>query len=357
MTGPLARGLQPVAGVPFPGPSLAPPIPWRLRQAGVPRLNLKELVMVAVAGEVVPPRDCGAARRSREGRTHPPLPGPGGIVLTQRVGDRCTGLEADGLVPGVSVQSLHRDPNGRLGGANRALNAYACVGDRVLVLDGPARGQRGWVTGKLRGYDQVCVDFPYKVLRRLRIGDRLQIYAYGLGLRLRDHPRLSLHHCSPRLLRRWGVASVPPRLLVPVTHRVPARAMGTSPPSDETLGVSAPAEYRIRALDPAVERRLGLDRLRFGDLIAIQHGPPRDAPGPADGLTVIGLIVSGPRATAGEGPGLISLIAGASRHLKPVLDSRANLATVLGLRELAGNDAAGKPTDLSPRAPGARVRI
>jgi hypothetical protein len=128
--------------------------------------------MVAVAGEIVPPGGCGQAHRDSGA---PWLPGPGGIVLSQRVGDPCIGLAADGLEPGAALQSLQKTPWGESDGPNRALNAYACIGNRALVLTGPARGQRGVVTGKHGACDHVCVDFPFKVLRRLRIGDRVQI--------------------------------------------------------------------------------------------------------------------------------------------------------------------------------------
>lgn len=291
--------------------------------------------MVGVAGEIVPPGYCGAEGRSPRGWSQRRLPGPGGIVLTQRVGDRCVGLAADGLEPGVAVQSLHRDPGGNPDGPNRALNAYACIGNRALVLTGPARGQRGVVTGKYGDCDHVCVDFPFKVLRRLRIGDRLQIYSYGLGLRLSDHPELGLRNCSPRLLRRWGLASAPRRLLVPVTHRIPVRSLAkealSSHGGDE---FRVPPEYAIQLSDSTFGHGLGLDRLRFGDLVAIQHGSGGYAGRGGGGVTTIVVVVSGDRPATGQGPGLLSLIAGASRYLEPVQDSGANLATVLGLRAL-----------------------
>ena len=329
----LAPMLAPVAGVPLPGPPLAPPLPWRLRQAGMPRLNLRELVMVATAGEIVPPGACAA--RAQGPNRGPELPGPGGIVLTQRIGDPCIGLAADRLEPGVMVQSLKRTPWGSPNGLNRALNAYSCIGNRALVLTGPARGQRGVVTGKHGACDHVCVDFPFKVLRRLRIGDRIQIYSLGLGLRLTDHPKLRLHNCSPRLLRGWGLASAPPRLLVPVTHRIPAGVWDA-----EVFGSGgggdgwAPGEYAISLSDQALARRLRLDRLRFGDLVAIEHAPDRPRRQPRGGITAIGVLVSGDGPLPEQGPGVLGLIVGASRHLEPVLDARANLATVLALRAL-----------------------
>jgi hypothetical protein len=285
--------------------------------------------MVAVAGEIVPPGVCGPAADPYRA---PRLPGPGGIVLTQRVGDPCIGLATEGLEPGAAIQWIGPRGAGDPSAPNRALNAYACIGNPALVLTGPARGQRGVVTAKQGACDHVCVDFPFKVLRRLRIGDRLQIYAQGLGLRLPDYPGLRVRHCSPRLIRGWGLASAPPRLLVPVTHRIPGAALesgggeGADPPG---LG-----DYRLRLDDPELAGRLGLGRLRFGDLVAIRH--PQAGTGRGGGLTAIALVVSGASPLAGLGPRVLGLIAGSSRHLDPVLDRRANLAAVLGLRQLVG---------------------
>jgi hypothetical protein len=326
----LATDLTPAAGVPVRGPALAPSIPWELRQAGVPRLNLRQLAMVAVAGEIVPPGMCRSRGQTHSDGPAAPLPGPGGIVLSQRIGDPCIGLAADRLEPGAAIQSLHKGLVAEPDGANRALNAYACIGNRALVLTGPARGQRGLVTGKHGDCDHVSVDFPFKILKRLRIGDRIQVYAYGLGLRLPDHPGLTLRHCSPRLLRRWGLASAPPRLLVPVTHRIPAGLLGPGNGQDRW----APGEYALPLADLALARRLGLDRLRFGDLVAIHHPAERPGRRGPEGIVTIGVVVCGDSPTPGCGPGVIGLIAGASRHLQPVPDPRANLAIVLGVRAL-----------------------
>jgi hypothetical protein len=190
------------------------------------------------------------------------------------------------------------------------------------------------VTGKHGACDHVCVDFPFKVLRRLRIGDRVQIYSFGLGLRLPDHPGLVLRHCSPRLLRGWGLASASPRLLVPVTHRIPGWALGQGAGRERAV----PGEYAVSLSDPVLARRLGLERLRFGDLVAISH-PAAQGPQGRGGVTAIGVVVSGDGPGPDGGPGVVSLMVGASRHLEPVPDKRANLAAVLGLRPLPAKGA------------------
>jgi hypothetical protein len=311
-------------------PHRAPAIAARLRAAGSPRLNLPQLAMVALAGEIIPPSQGKSPYRIDRNGVPRVLPGPGGITLSHRVGDGCVGLAADHLEPGVSIQSRLKGLKGEADGPNLALNTYVCIGNRALVVSGPCQGQRGVVTGKHGGINHVLVDFPFPVLRQLRIGDRVQIYTYGLGLRLPDHPRLTLVNCSPRLLRRWGLRSAPPKLYVPVTHRLPAAIMGSGLGRDNSVR----GDYDIQLFDRALTRRLGLDRLRFGDLVAIMQADNRFGRAWHGGYTSIGVVVHGDSVKAGHGPGVVSLISGESRFLEPVRDEQANLARVLGLREL-----------------------
>ena len=71
----------------------------------------------------------------------------------------------------------------------------------------------------------VLVDFPTPVLRRLQVGDRVQIHACGLGLRLLDYPEITVFNCSPALLKRWGLSERHGALEAPVTHLLPAAIM------------------------------------------------------------------------------------------------------------------------------------
>lgn len=307
-----------------------PAIANRLRAAGTPRLNLSQLAMVAVAGEIVPPSQGKSPYRIDRNGVPRVLPGPGGIVLSHRVGDPCIGLAADHLEPGVSIQSRQRNLKGQVDGPNLALNTYACIGNRVVVTSGPCQGQKGVVTGKHGGVSHVLADFSFPLLRQLRIGDKVQIYAYGLGLSLPDHPNLTLVNCSPRLLRRWGLRSMSPKLYVPVTHRLPAAIMGSGLGRDNT----ARGDYDIQLFDRELTRRYGLDRLRFGDLVAIMQADNRFGRSWHGRYSSIGVVVHGDSVKAGHGPGVVTLISGESRFLEPVHDDQANLAQVLGLREL-----------------------
>jgi len=307
----------------------APPSTARMRAAGAPRLNLAELAMVAVAGEIVPPRGRNSPYSIGQDGVPRVLPGPGGIVLSHRVGDPCVGLAADHLEAGVALQCRQKSLKGLPDAANLAFNTYGCIGNRAVVLTGPCLGRQGTVTGKHGGANHVLVDFPRPVLSRLRIGDKIQIYSHGLGLRLPDHPQLKLFSCSPQLLRRWGLRSAPPRLYVPVTHVIPAGIMGSG------LGRNSAArgDYDIQLFDPRIRRQLSLDRLRFGDLVAIRNADTRFGRAWHSGFITVGAVIHGDSLKSGHGPGVVSLITGEARFLTPVRDERANLAAVLGIRE------------------------
>lgn len=293
------------------------------------RTNQRDLVMVAVMGQVAHP--VAAMNPYRIGNDGVPrvLPGTGGIVINQRIGDRCVGLMGDHIEPGVALHNNDREVIGSRRGPNLALLTYACIGNTARVISGPCTGQHGLVTGKHGGVDHVLVDFPSPVLLRLRIGDRIQIYSCGLGLRLLDYPEVSLSNCSPSLLRRLGIVESEGRLTVPVSHRIPARIMGSG------LGKNTPwrGDVDIQLFDPAIRRRFRLDTLRFGDLVAICDGDARFGPSYRQGSVSIGVVVHGDSTVSGHGPGVTVLMSGPARVIQPVPDPRANLAAVFGVRE------------------------
>jgi hypothetical protein len=307
-------------------------------------VNRDELVAVSVQGQVAHP--VGRAAPYRIGYDGVPrvLPGTGGIVLNQRIGDPCVGLAGDHIEPGVALHNNGREVIGPRDGPNNALLTYACVGNAAEVVSGAARGRRGVVTGKHGGVNHVLVDFAPAVLARMNIGDRIRIVAYGLGARLPDHPRIDLLNCAPSLIARWGIEEREGRLHVPVTHLVPARVMGSG------LGKNTAwrGDYDIQLADRATRRRHRLGSLRFGDMVAIGDADARHGPVWRAGRVTIGVIVHGDSTVAGHGPGVTPLLTGPAGLLRPRYDARANLAEILGVRRAV--PARERPT-LAERQP------
>jgi len=292
--------------------------------------NAESLVEVAVYGEVWPP---AAARdpykATSEGVAAVTL-GMAGICFQNRVGDPAFGWEADHLEPGVSIRN--RDD-----GAEHALHYLACMGNDAVVTSGACRGARGTVTGE---HAHVLVDFPPESIELLAIGDRIQVKAYGTGLALLDHPDIQLHKCSPRLLDALRVESLPDgRLQVPVVAEIPSHLMGS--------GAELMADYVDQDFmtgDRAEMARLGLDRLRLGDIVLVRDQDHTWGRGYFEGAVTIGLIIHGDSAWAGHGPGVLDLMSARVPSIVAVPDADANIAWRLGLRD---------PADEAIRRPGA----
>jgi hypothetical protein len=296
-----------------------------------PRINHGDLVTVCVAGQIAHP--VGRANPYRIGYDGVPrvLPATGGIVLSHRIGDRCVGLAGDHIEPGVALHNNGREVVGPRNGPNNALITYACVGNAARVISGPATGRSGIVTGKHGGVNHVIADFPTETLRRLQIGDRIQIVSQGLGMRLSDYPDVIAMNISPQLIWRWGIRERDRRLHIPVTHVVPSAIMGSG------LGKNTAwrGDYDIQLADADVRRRFRLGSLRFGDMVAVTDADNRRGPLFRRGRITLGIIVHGDSTVSGHGPGVTPLLTGPVAILHPVFDADANLARILRIRALA----------------------
>ena len=215
-------------------------------RGGALRTNAPDLVMQAVIGEIGSP--IGRATPYRIGTDGVPriLPGPGGISINRRIGDRCVGLAADHVEPGVSLRNHQRNVGGAADGPNLALMTSACVGNLARVVTGRCRGATSLVTGKHGGVNHVLVDFDSPVLANLSIGDHVQVYSCGLGLELPDFPAITVTNCAPSLLRRWAPAPRRGALEVRVTHMVPAESYWLRAGPEH----GRPRGFRHRALRP-----------------------------------------------------------------------------------------------------------
>jgi hypothetical protein len=299
-----------------------------VRTEGAPRTNEARLVEIAVAGQVSHPIVRGTPYRIGRDGVLRLVPGSGGIVLNRRVGDPAVGLAGDHVEAGVSLHNNGREVVGPRDGPNRALMFYSCVGNRARVTSGPATGAEGTVVGKHGGINHVIVDFPPAVKRRLLIGDRVQVDAYGQGLELMGLPDVRVQNLSPRLLRRWGIRLSRGRLKIPVTHQIPAELMGSGlGRSEGVLG-----DLDVQLSDRGLVRRFRLGSLRLGDLVAVCPLDYRYGASRRPGVVTVGVVVHSDTQTAGHGPGVTPLLIAPAGRLHLVRSATANLAHVLGLR-------------------------
>ncbi len=286
------------------------------------RINRAELVITAVTAEAAAPRlNTGLYEVGADGRPFV-LPSVGGINPNVRVGDLAFGFAADHIEPAVSL----RNPDDRL---NAAFNTLACIGNEAVVLTGDAKGAKGVVTGKHGGIEHVMVDFPPEIMRKMAIGDRVQVWSCGLGLRLLETPDVGAFNADPDFLEAWAPeVRADGTLAVRVAKTVPAAVMGSG------LGRSTVVrgDYDIQTFDDEMAEKYGLRELRLGDVVAILDADHSYGRIYRSGAVSVGVVVHGRSFVAGHGPGVTTLLTSPEGRIYPVIDQTANLATILKLR-------------------------
>lgn len=293
------------------------------------KTNLEQLVEVAVAGEIGHPKLEVSAHghTAWDGTSFVPV-GRGGITLNVKVGDPAFGwASGDHVEPGVAVSNCCCET------ANNALLTYACIGNEAMLIeacmegkDVKLKGVSGTVTGKHNG--RVIVYFPRKVIERLCIGDRIQIKASGTGLRLSDHPHVTIMNCGPQLLKSLNMSEKAGKVRIPVAKLIPGKLMGSG------VGSSSPhaADYDIQATSPEAVKENSLDQLRIGDLVAVTDYDATHGPRWQPEAVTIGIVAHGSSPCAGHGPGICVLMTSPRRDgIEPIITRKANVADLLGL--------------------------
>jgi hypothetical protein len=290
------------------------------------RTNREKLVKLSVMGEIASPITKNVYNISATG-VPCILPGVGGITYNLRVGDFACGWEADHVEPCVS--STNKENDVRSGGAaNTAYNILSCVGNQAVVASGDAKGAVGTVTGKHGGIEHVIIDFKPEILDKLLIGDKIQIKAYGTGLKLLDFPEIKLVNMDPCLLDAINPQINGDVLAVPVTHFIPANLMGSGLGANQVNS----GDYDIQLFDDSIVKQFGLEDLRLGDLVAILDADHSFGRIYRQGAVSIGVVVHANCVTAGHGPGVTSLMTSSIGKIIPHITPKANLASLLKLR-------------------------
>jgi len=287
-------------------------------------INRGHLVEMAVTGYVREPFITPATYRiSPEGQARA-FPGTGSITYNYRVGDSAVDMAGDHVEPSVSITND--------GDAQRALNVLAQVGNEARITSGEAVGSVGTVIGKHGGIENVMVEFDDDVYDVLNIGDRMQIRVIGLGMEALNVEDLYLRNISPRLVDALTDAGMGVNddgvLVVPVTHIIPAKIMGSGLGRNHVHS----GDYDIQMFDEGINERYGLNSLRFGDIIAIENADNAHGRIYREGAWTIGVIVHGISTVAGHGPGVTALITSPTGNIAPEINDQSNLRYLLDLR-------------------------
>lgn len=287
------------------------------------RTNASSLVMLSVQGQITPPMQRTPYRVGREGVPFV-LPGTGGIAYNVKVGHPAFGWVGDHVEPGVSTSASIDE---RSGAKNQAYNTLACVGNEAVVISGDAKGARGIVTGKHGGIEHVIIDFAQEDLEKMAIEDKVLIKAFGLGLELLDYPGITVRNLDPGLLEKMNLSEEDGQLIVPVAAAIPAKLMG----SGIGAATTASGDYDLTTTDQEEIKALGLDNLRFGDLVALEDSDNRFGRSYRKGALSIGIVVHSDCLLAGHGPGITTLFTCIDGSLGYRLDTEANLGRMLGI--------------------------
>lgn len=287
------------------------------------RTNEKHLVQFSLQAQPIYPKSFGW-ELTHTGVSRQ-LPSVGGITYNVKVGDPVYGWVADHVEPGVTITADRRDPKS---GPNRALNHFACIGNSVQVLTGKAAGKKGVITGVHGGVEHVMVDFDSHTLDKLTEDDKFQIRVHGVGLELIDYPKVSIFSLSPDMLQKMKIQETKSgKLNVPVSAIVPGALMGSGLGSNDIFK----GDYDIQTSDPKMLKTHKLDRLRFGDFVAIADHDARFGWSYKTGAVTIGIICHGDSFLAGHGPGVTTLMSTITGEIEPILDPNANISDRLGI--------------------------
>jgi hypothetical protein len=270
------------------------------------------------------PKSDGSWEVDRHGKAFI-LPSIGGITLNMQVGDPACGWAADHVEPGVSCTGDTQKPYDH---PNRPLQVFSCVGNKARVISGDAKGAEGVVLGHHGGSEHVIVDFPREVKEKMTYDDKIIILAKGQGLQLLDYPEIVLFNLDPDLLKKMKIEKVgKKKLQVPVTTIVPAACMGSGIGSSHV----ATGDYDIVTGDPESVKEFGLDKVRFGDFVALMDHDNRYGRDYHKGAISIGVVVHSDCLLAGHGPGVTTLMTCETALIEPVIDPKASMADLLGI--------------------------
>jgi hypothetical protein len=285
--------------------------------------NAADIVTVSVMGQVANPSLSGLPaepyRLDVDGKAFL-WPTFGGIVYNVTVGDSAFGWAGDCIHPSISIS--HADAN-----KNRGLNIFACVGNEAMITSGSAKGARGIVTGKSgRFSDQVIIHFDEETRRKVAVDDQILIKAEGVGLALPDCPDVAFKSLSPALFDKLPKTLKGGVLKIGVVATVPPHFVGAGAGLTSEGG-----SLHIQSTDRAELAKHGLDKLRLGDLVAIQDTDSRYNHGYLRGAMSIGIVgqTDGPR--AGYGPGMTVVMTAPEGQLDSFDAPNTNIADILGL--------------------------
>lgn len=279
------------------------------------RYNKDKLVKMALNARVDHPRMSGFYV-GHDGKGRMPV-GTGGIVYSHEIGDSCMNIAGDHIEPGVSMANPGQKEN-------HAVETLSCVGNEVVILSGEQKGKKGYVTGTHGGVDHTMAYFPKDVIEKMDGTENFLIKAYGQGMKLEGFESIHMMNLDPGLFEVLPVYEEEGHLSWPVAACIPAHLMGSGLGSQTMME----GDYDIMTQDEQANRRYGIDKLRFGDFVAILDHDCMYGPHYKEGAVSIGVIVHSDSFTSGHGPGVTVIATTPKKNIiLPRIEEDANLIT------------------------------
>ena len=143
------------------------------------------------------------------------------------------------------------------------------------------------------------------ILDKICIGDQIDIITHGRGLKLLDFPNIEIKKIDPKLLKSLFLKIVKKKLIVDVAIELPIRIMGS--------GAELNSEYVDQDLmsgDRVLMKKLKIDQMKLGDLIAINHADHRWGRSYKKDYVSIAICIHGDSVMSGHGPGIMTIMTG-----------------------------------------------
>ena len=284
------------------------------------KTNKDRLIKQAVTGRISHPLDIEQFIHNKDGQALI-LPGAGSITYNFQLGDTAFGWEGDHVEPGVSIINENKEENG-------SLMTLACIGNEATVVSGDAKGKKGIVIGSHLGIDHTIIHFETETLEELVVGDRIQIKAFGLGLKLIDHPDIKVMNLDPSLLERLDITEHEDMLSIPVAARIPSFLIG----SGTGLGNAFRGDCDIMTQDRSVIKKYGIDQLRIGDFVLIEDFDCTIGRCYFKDAVTVGVIIHSDCVYPGHGPGFVTLFSSGKPLIKGEINANANLKNYISAK-------------------------
>ncbi|MBW2644794.1 MAG: DUF4438 domain-containing protein [Deltaproteobacteria bacterium] len=271
--------------------------------------NKDKLLTIAVQGQIAPAQPSRSYAVTWDG-TPKVLIGNGGINYNLKIGDPIFGwASGDRATMGVAVQGSGPDARAR-----GAWTPQVSIGNEVKLLSGAAKGEKGVITGKLRGF--ALVHFEDSVLNKLSIGDSMLAKSLGVGLKIDGFEDVFVQNLTPEVLESLVSQTQDGRLEVPVVKEIPGDIIGRG---------------AIQTCYPPDIEKYGLKDLRFGDIVYLEDVQSVYGNGYFKGGAVIGVISSGPSDMSGQGIAFTPILSSREGKLTVRIDPDANIGKYLGI--------------------------